>query len=149
LNTKYTLLDVKNAYVAGILDGEGSVTIYSYTKNERSDYGGYIAITSTTLELIKWLHKELGGNYCKKKKEKPSRKQGYRWNLYGQAAAVVLWRLYPYLIVKKEHVRIYHKFYRSITKWKNEKHGLDEETVLERERLIKEMHELNRGGNIE
>ena len=137
----YSLIDIKDAYTAGIIDGEGSISL----SVDGEAFKGVVIVDSTTQELVEWLRKEMGGG-CYKLKQRKNRKQQHRWRLYGKRAAMLLQRLYPYLIVKKKHAKIYCKFYLTMGGWEGILPRLDEVTVAEREALISEMHELNKRG---
>lgn len=147
----YSLIDLKHAYIAGIVDGEGCVSISCHIRKGRKNYEGSVSVSSTTKELTEWLYKELGGCcYAASKRANPKLRQGYIWVQKGKKALATLKHLYPYCIVKRKQIEVYAKYYQSILEWRLQaqgKHGvLDEATVKKRDSLIDEMHRLNKGG---
>lgn len=147
-NTKDLASEVKFAYAAGILDGEGSVIIYKKDRPDRKRghlYGGHITVTSTTEQLIKWLQKEFGGSW-QPTKTRAGCKQLYKWTLHGFPGVHVLAKFFPYLIVKRQHARLFFLFYKSINEFEPRKTGLDDATMKERDELVRQMHKLTRKG---
>lgn len=112
------------AYLAGIIDGEGSITIYKYNRKPRlySTYCLRLLITNTNKDLIYWIQSKLGKgcvNYIKSlHREKPA----LRYNITSGKAAEVLKLVLPYLIVKKEQAEIGIAFREIIQQSKIERH---------------------------
>jgi hypothetical protein len=91
--------------LAGIVDGEGTITIAKSTRS----IGGItplLSVVNTDTKLINWLVKNVGGNVTIKKKQKPHYKDGYRWYMY---SVIDVWfslkYIYPYLIIKKSNAK--------------------------------------------
>ena len=55
----------KFSYLAGIIDGEGCLTIGAGRKGNITNYNSIIMVTSTSEKLIKWIQTHFGGNYYK------------------------------------------------------------------------------------
>lgn len=132
------------AYLAGIIDGEGSIVIYKYQRpnTKKMDYGGFVCVGSTSQELILWLCKNVGGKWCNIKKSKETYKNCYRWSQYGKDALMTVMRVSPYLIVKRKHAELYIQFYASIMEHRDRQSGLNSTAVAEREYIIQEMRRL-------
>lgn len=81
------------AYVAGLVDGEGSIAI-------RRDQA-QISIYNCYLPLMKFLSKSIGGNY--RVAHRNGRTPNYCWNIGGaKNIDRALARLLPFLIIKRE-----------------------------------------------
>ena len=101
------------------------------------------------MELITWLHNNLGGSWCIHSKAKGNCKECYRWYQYGEEGLMTVMRVFPYLIIKRRHAKLYIQFYASIMEHRDRQSGLDNTAVIEREYIIQEMRKLtDRGGNI-
>ena len=95
----FDLSDTEKAYMAGILDGEGSLSILGRYDNNL--YWG-LQIGMTNREVLKLFQNKLGGQLLKEKLEM-NRKQMYRYQLRNQNRVYFFLKdILPYLIVKKE-----------------------------------------------
>ena len=52
------MTETEKAYIAGIIDGEGSIMLQKIHSNEHPS--PCISIASTTLELLKWIKETIG-----------------------------------------------------------------------------------------
>jgi len=127
-------------YVAGILDGEGSLSIHK-TSNQGGSYRLQIVIYGTCVKLMKWLLGNFGGTFYSRENNpsgwgKTSHRRIYKWNLSGRANKErFLLGVLPYLIIKKEQAEVALEFIR-----------LGNSQVPEiRKRLEEKMKSLNRG----
>ena len=94
--------EAKVAYLAGIIDGEGTIGFYQRSNGYGSAY--YVAVWNTDLELITWVHENFGGKFWTQLRNGPlGTKPLYRviWNKRIHIIAV-LEQVLPFLIVKKE-----------------------------------------------
>ena len=90
------------AYIAGIIDGEGSVMLV--TRNGPNS-GAYlrVSISNTHRGVLDWVTEKTGiGKIVVVDNEKygRSRKTGYQWKTHGDAAESLLTQLKEYLIIK-------------------------------------------------
>lgn len=109
---------LEDAYFAGIVDGEGSITISMYRfrrKCGRSDVNSSIKlyVTSTDMKLIDWIQERYGGKVYDKLNDigHLGTKICYRW----QALALknildILDKIETFLIIKKEQAAIVREF---------------------------------------
>lgn len=70
----------KLIYMAGLMDGEGTIGI------ARADTKGrfrapYISVTTTTPEIAEWLQSNFGGHVCKQKVYRDHHKPSWSWRL--------------------------------------------------------------------
>jgi hypothetical protein len=95
-----------HAYVAGIIDGEGCLTITRH-KSKTSKIGfrfcPYLDVSNTDLQLLKDLQEYFSvGSIRAKKMNASNRKQGYSWTVWGQQIRKVLVPIFPYLRLKRD-----------------------------------------------
>lgn len=105
--TSYTIAE--RAYLAGIIDGEGSIVVSkSSGKNGRSlCYQPYIAVSNTEKGLIDWLYNTFGGTrtgYTRKQLPKNSRKEVFKWQVTGNNIDIICKLIRPYTTIKKGQV---------------------------------------------
>lgn len=107
---QYTIAHV--AYLAGIIDGEGSIYIGNFSSNKKTGTPHYqtnIEVTNTDENLIKWLLDNFGGRsnkYTKKQSPANSRKPIYRWIVSGELLTELCHILLPFLVIKREQCEI-------------------------------------------
>ncbi|MDP2730270.1 MAG: LAGLIDADG family homing endonuclease [Dehalococcoidales bacterium] len=97
------------AYVAGIIDGEGSISIYrmlSRSSKRRMRYSLLVTVTNTNEWLIQWLKMSFGGSICKVIPRQTNWKPQYRWSLSTRQAADFLKLIKPYLHLKRPEAEI-------------------------------------------
>ena len=86
----------KYIYLAGLLDGEGTVGI---SKNSSKYRTPYISVTSTTYEIVKWLEDNFGGHIAKQKVYQDHHKQSWCWKLVNrQQVDDLLINTLPYML---------------------------------------------------
>lgn len=99
-STSNALSAVDAAYLAGLMDGEGSVMLYR-RKKDAAGSALRIAIANTNMILIDWCLSKTGvGNVLTKLGANERHKTGYQWIANAQAAASVLVQIRPYLTIK-------------------------------------------------
>lgn len=97
------------SYTAGLLDGEGSISIIKQIN--RSTVAGYsfhlrVVIYNTNEWLIKWLQMQFGGIIVISRRKIPFRAPLYSWRLSGNKAANFLVTLCPYLLIKRPQAEV-------------------------------------------
>ena len=95
------------AYVAGIIDGEGWITLCRVkAKGLKFPYYALrIGVGNTQQWLIEWLYLSFGGQKRREGKL-PPRKPCWIWSLNGKEAANFLKLILPYLHLKKPQAEI-------------------------------------------
>jgi hypothetical protein len=110
------------AYLAGIVDGEGSIYIGNFSCNPVSKLPYYqtnIQVTNTDKELIDWLCNTFGGLFSKRTQKQHasnSRKQAYMWTASGERLTHLCEIMMPYLICKRRQAEIMLKMRATYTK---------------------------------
>ena len=101
------LLETEKAYIAGLFDGEGCVSII---KDDRTGQGNHkspsysliLIISNNNKEVLEWLNKKTGiGNLAKRKNQRL-----YDWKLSRKGTEIFLNKIYPYLIIKREQAEL-------------------------------------------
>lgn len=102
-------------YLAGIIDGEGSINI-TYIK-KRDEYRLRIQVTNTDKRLIDWLSEHFGGHQYEPVRLNNNSKwrRRYEWFLYPKKETIpLLETLIPFLICKKEQAKVAIRFMQTI-----------------------------------
>lgn len=99
------------AYLAGIIDGEGSITAGSYAKTKSGNpaYTTYMSVSNTEGALIDWLKDTFGGfTGCYTKNQTPtnSRKPVFLWQTSGDRLLHLCELILPYSTIKKRQIEI-------------------------------------------
>lgn len=101
------LTDRDMAYLAGIIDGEGSIEVrfLSGRPAKRTGLAILIRVANTDPRLIEWLVSRCGGRCYTSKRNLPSRDIHF-WNLPVRANLVLSERLLGYLLLKREQLQL-------------------------------------------
>jgi len=110
--------------MAGIIDGEGHITITGarpckYVRPGRLNpdkswrFQINIGVTSTDKRLIDWIVGHFGGTFYADKRQQQNWKPAYRWRLLGRnAQEQFLLGVLPYLVLKQEQANLMLQFIR-------------------------------------
>jgi hypothetical protein len=114
--SKYTRIDYtvgQIAYLAGIIDGEGTLFIGNYGNKDKIRGTGFfqtiISVTTTDECLIDWLYNNFGGwksEYTPKQRAKNCKGPVYSWKCTGDRLTHLCELMIPYLVIKKEQAMI-------------------------------------------
>jgi hypothetical protein len=145
----------KYGYIAGIMDGEGTITIcrseYIAHKKRIAKNGdvkfydsptvGFhvkVSVKNTDVRLMKWLVSRFGGEFYPDKSPKPSNhKDAYVWHHKAESKQEFLLAILPYLIMKREQALVALEFLRL---------GCQVRCPEERQRLYEKIVALNQRG---
>jgi hypothetical protein len=95
--------DKEAAYTAGIIDGEGSISL---TKNRKSRWPSpQVSVSSNDCELLDWLKLRFGGSIVTKKPAKPTHSISFNWKLTDRRALLLLKVVFPYLVIVRKRLR--------------------------------------------
>jgi hypothetical protein len=138
--------EVDRAYIAGLIDGEGSISC-GYNK---STYGEpvpivFIAVGMCNEDVPRWLHELFGGHFYspKYKSLKVSWKQSWQWSVAGLSCKAVLDTIQPYVRVKVEAVALAQEF--MTTMRTNDRSRLRPEELARKRELASKMRALTSG----
>ena len=106
--------DTRFAYVAGLIDADGSLYISkSVDKYGYAHYDPIVMIRSTHLPTVKWLIKIFGGTYDRSVWKKGCWKDYYRWKFSSDKhASRFLDKILPYLWLKRKSALVLREYYR-------------------------------------
>jgi hypothetical protein len=128
----------ERAYLAGIIDGEGTVTLSRHHKNEMSS--PHVSVANNNRKMLEWIRSRVGGVITNKRKNKPHHHASYVWSVCFNRALVVLQEVSEFLIVKKPHAELILKEYKKAT----HRAGKYSESMLKKkERLVGKIRKLN------
>lgn len=93
------------AYLAGIIDGEGSIMLLKYHKSEFPS--PCISISSTDLELLEWVKEKVGSGRINKKKNYniEKHKTSFTYAVYYDSAIEIMGLVEPFLVISKKKLR--------------------------------------------
>ncbi|EPY2305867.1 LAGLIDADG family homing endonuclease [Clostridium sporogenes] len=127
----------QKAYIAGIIDGEGSIMLLKFHGNQFPS--PCISISSTTIELLEWIKSVTKIGTIKRKKNYNPEKHtdSFTYTIKYNNAINLLIEIEPYLVIKskKDRARLIIEKYKSVTprngKYSNEMLGAKEEFYKE------------------
>ena len=93
-----------NSYAAGLIDGEGSVTLMKSGPSVPYKRPG-VSVASTTYDLMIFMKENFGGHISKKKTYQSHHLPSYHWQVYNEGALRLLERISDYLIEPKKKAR--------------------------------------------
>ena len=98
--------EVDLAYIAGLIDGEGSIQYKQYMRKRTHNPKAYptwsirIEIAMTDQSVLIWLNEILGVGTVNPRKVKPGKKKQWRWRCSHRQAYFVAKLIWPYVHVK-------------------------------------------------
>jgi len=104
----FKLTEVQRAYAAGIVDGEGCLTMCrSKDIRGRETYRPVLMVETTSLSLQTWLVSTFGKGWCARKRQFGNHKDRYLWCLSKKADLKEICLLIePYVVIKRKHVEV-------------------------------------------
>ncbi|KRU25046.1 LAGLIDADG endonuclease [Clostridium sporogenes] len=107
----------QKAYIAGIIDGEGSIMLLRFHNNQFPS--PCISISSTTIELLEWIKSVTKMGTIKRKKNYNTEKHtdSFTYTIKYNNAINLLIQIEPYLVIKNKKARasLIIKKYKSVT----------------------------------
>jgi hypothetical protein len=132
------LEEVIKAYLAGIVDGEGTITLTKHHKNETP--APLVSVSNNDLQLLRWIQGKVGGVITSKRKNKPHHSNSYVWCLRQDKALWLLSKIKHYLIVKRKQAELILQEYKKVTH-RAGKYTAD--LLHEKEKLVSKIRLLN------
>ena len=137
--------EIDLSYLAGIIDGEGTVTINHI--NQGNIYRIFLVVTNTNKSLMDWLVKNFGGNVSPRGPTRTKVKQIYDWYLLGEKAYHLLKSIENLLLIKNEQAKICIRYYEFLSNKNFNRRNTRSVSILEfQKRLCKEIRILNNRG---
>lgn len=146
------------AYVAGLIDGEGCITMVCQAPAKRSRAKSdlhyvLVTITNTHIGIMEWLQEVVGGRAANRTEGTKSQdrmvqnnwKDRYEWRVTGKKAYALLEQIEPYLVIKKEQCKIALAM-RDLGQWSSSNGCTSEVLLAQRQKLMDEIRLLNKKG---
>ena len=140
------------AYVAGVLDGDGSFSIIKKIENAlRSPlYYPVIQLANASKELVEMFQEKFGGSFFTRKarelKDGGKRKPSHQWKLEKSNSCLpFLEKIIPHLVVKQERAKFLKEFI-SKNPFKRGSNKLSEDILMNRESDYLKMRQFNDEG---
>lgn len=156
--SQYTRVDYtvgQIAYLAGIIDGEGTLFIGNYGNKDKIRGTGFfqtiIAVTTTDKCLTDWLYENFGGwksEYTPKQRAKNCKGPVHSWKCTGDRLTHLCELMIPYLVIKKQQAMILLKMRSTYfcSEYQPGKQGvqrISEEIIKERLSLMDQLKKLH------
>lgn len=145
-------IDTDFTYLAGLIDSEGCFRIKKWKPKDKPNYVYAInlEIGNTRMPIFEYLTSRFGGNigFIKAKENK---RASALWSISAFALSQIIKRILPYLIVKKPVAEKIIEFYETNLPNGGDRHSEEfkriySEKLIERERIVNEIHNLNSKG---
>lgn len=94
------------AYLAGMIDGDGYITITRSVRSGKEYFGAQIGIAGTRPEPHQLAASLWGGVVSRYEPANPNHRAQYQWQRMGASAVGAIQAIYPYLLIKKEHAEL-------------------------------------------
>ncbi len=144
------LKNVELAYIAGLIDGEGCIGIYSYPDGRGVSRLHIldVVITNNNPACYQFLKERFGGAVHERKYKAEFVNSNYQWRLRGIKAKDFLELIEPYLILKKQQAQLAIEFILEKKKYSVQGgskfgHPLKIEEIEKREGYYLKMRQLN------
>lgn len=96
-----------DSYLAGIFDGEGTVTVYVTDRKHQTGWTQVrISVRMTDQAPLKLFAKRFGGNVSHERRNAQNRKPIYRWNLCGKKAFEAITILSKLCLIKTPQLKL-------------------------------------------
>lgn len=106
------------AYLAGLMDGEGSIVIFRYlaSPHQRNGkryprYRACVSVYNTDRRPLDWIAETFGGKVYGRRNTIRNQKEELTWQASYRQALPILEAVLPYLKIKAEQARLYLGFY--------------------------------------
>lgn len=147
----FNLSETDKAYIAGIIDGDGCISIARSPQRHRPHtkfpyYQLRIVVAMTDKKTIDFLVGKTHGYYLFIKRKKPN-KPVHLWQITTGVAENLLKQIKPYLITKAEHVKVALAF-RKLKDARLRTCPLKQSNFNERTKLFQAMKHLNQRGQL-
>jgi len=106
--------NTKKAYIAGLIDGEGCITIIKRNVKRKSElfcfYQCLVIMVNTDKKMLDFIANLYGGWITTNRRLKGNQKTSYTWVCAGDKMRKLLKDILPYLVTKKAQAKILLRF---------------------------------------
>lgn len=97
-----------DAYAAGLIDGEGSITISRTSMREYTNYQLALGVEMSVkaLTVLNAMHDHYGGTMNINRQRTGAHSSTVAWRMHGETAACLLYQLLPYMVLKRQQAEI-------------------------------------------
>ncbi len=99
------MTETEKAYIAGIIDGEGSIMLTRFHSNQY--HSPCVSVDSTDTELLDWIKTvtKMGKIISKKNYNKEKHKDSFTYRVIYNDALVLLKEIEPYLVIDRKKIQ--------------------------------------------
>lgn len=148
--------ETEKAYIAGLLDGEGCISVIRADQTKRSrhkspSYRLVVSIYNTNKVMMDWLEQRVNGCRYHNRQKSERHKICHIINIESQSAERFLIEMQPYIIAKSKQLQLGLELLRLVDTWRRERGHvfppiiLPQEEIEKREAIYQRMRELNNG----
>jgi len=132
------LNEIEKAYIAGIVDGEGSIGLWRHHKNET--HTPNVTVANNSLPLLQWIQSKAGGGITSKKKRQAHHGDSYAWSVRQDRAISFLNEIKGYLIIERQQAELITGEYKAVT---HRAGKYTPEMLMKKEALVAKIRKLN------
>ncbi|MDE1921318.1 MAG: LAGLIDADG family homing endonuclease [Candidatus Omnitrophica bacterium] len=130
--------EVEKAYIAGIVDGEGTIGLWRHHRNET--HTPNVTVANNSLTLLQWIKSKAGGGIVSKKKRQAHHNDSYAWSVRQDHAISFLNEIKRYLIIKRQQAELITGEYKAVT---HRAGKYTPEMLMKKEALVAKIRKLN------
>ena len=123
---EHIITETEKAYVAGLVDGEGSIQIVLQTNKSRGrpEYCfAQVCINNCNRTLLEWVKKRFGGKIIVSRRnynsEEKNSKPLYKLYFYRKEARHFFKLVLPYLVLKRKQALVVEKLFKKIDQYRH------------------------------
>lgn len=140
------------AYLAGMIDGDGYITVTRSTRSGKIYFGPQVGIAGTRREPHDLASSIWGGKVSLYHPKNPFHRGQYQWSRQDDSAVPIIEAIYPYLLVKKEQASLALDLFEHMEGKKNKENqfpwfGPEYSPIPYMEKIREEMISLNQSRN--
>lgn len=149
--------ETEKAYIAGIVDGEGCITIIRADQSKHSpkhkspSYRLAVSIYNSNKPMIDWLAERIDAHRHYKRQKSPNHKSLHILTISAKSASSFLSQIQPFIIAKSEQLKLALELQALVNSYRKERQhkfpgeALTQDEIDRRESIYLRMRELNQG----
>ncbi|MDE2232846.1 MAG: hypothetical protein KGJ90_01825 [Patescibacteria group bacterium] len=135
-------------YLAGLFDGEGCVVVQCRQREDKRHYSLQVSLSLVNKNVVELFRSAFGGGIYFVPRRQPHRQDIWHWKIGCKAGYEALRAIFPWLIIKRQQVRLAQEFQALIRPQNNRGVALLEEEIQQREYFKRAISLLNRGKDV-